>query len=76
MELDKIKEESKREVDKINELIKRKEWNITDGDAIFKLKDYKRDIKEELRIVKLKLKNLKVSEKRLDELISQYLERS
>ena len=44
-----------------------------DSDAIFKLKDYKRDIKEQLRIAKIKLKKLKVSEKRLGEFRSQYL---
>ena len=55
-ELEKIKEKPKQELDKMKELIKIKEWNITDADAIFKLKDYKRDIKEELRIVKIKLK--------------------
>ena len=49
--------------------------NIIDNDAILKLKDYKRDIQEELRIVKIKLKKLKVSEEMLDEPRSQYLER-
>ena len=49
--------------------------NIIDNDAILKLKDYKRDVQEELRIVKIKLKKLKVSEEMLDELRSQYLER-
>ena len=75
MELDKIKEKSKQEVDKINELKRVKEWNIMDNDAILKLKDYKTDVQEELRIVKIKLEKLKVSEERLDELRSQYLER-
>ena len=36
---------------------------------------YKRDIQEELRIVNIKLKELKVSEERSDELRFQYLER-
>ena len=45
--LDKIKEKSKQEVDKINELIREKEVNIIDNDAILKLKDYKRDVQEE-----------------------------
>ena len=49
--------------------------NIMDDDAILKLKDYKRDIQEELRIVKIKLEKLKVSKERLDEFRSQYLER-
>ena len=51
MELDKIKEKLKQEIDKINELIRVKEWNNIDNDAILKLKDYKRDDQEELRIV-------------------------
>ena len=46
---------------------------ITDNDAILKLKDYKRDVQEELRIVNIKLKELKLSEERLDELRSKYL---
>ena len=75
MELHKIKQKSKQEVDKINELIRVKEWNNMKNDAILKLKDYKTDVQEELRIVKIKLEKLKVSEERLDELRSQYLER-
>ena len=75
MELHKIKQKSKQEVDKINELIRVKEWNNMNNDAILKLKDYKTDVQEELRIVKIKLEKLKVSEERLDELRSQYLER-
>ena len=74
-ELDIIKEKSKEKVDKINELIEIKEWNITDDDVILTLKDYKIDVQGELRLVKIKFKKLKVSEKRLDELRSQYLER-
>ena len=46
-----------------------------DDDAILKLEDYRRDVNEELRIVKIKLKMLKVSEERIDEFRSQYLER-
>ena len=46
MELDKIKKESKQEVDKINELIWVKEMNIMDDDAILKLEDYKRDVRK------------------------------
>ena len=68
MELDTIKKKSKQDVDKINELIEIKGWNITGGDAIFKLKDYNRDIQEELRKVKIKFKMLKVSKKGLYEL--------
>ena len=56
MELDQIKEESKPIIDKINELIREKEMDILDNDAILKLKDYKRDVQEELRIVNIKLK--------------------
>ena len=75
MELHKIKQKSKQEVDKINELIRVKEWNNMNNDAILKLKDYETDVQEELRIVKIKLEKLKVSEEKLDELRSQYLER-
>ena len=75
MELDKIIQESKPIIDKINELIREKEMNIIDNDVILKLKDYKRDIQEELRIVNIKLEKLKVPEERLDELRSQYLDR-
>ena len=49
--------------------------NIMDDDAILKLDDYRRDVKKELRIVKIKLKKLKESKERTDELRSQYLER-
>ena len=49
--------------------------NIMDDDAILKLDDYRRDVKKELRIVKIKLKKLKESKERIDELRSQYLER-
>ena len=48
---------------------------MDDDDAILKLEDYRRDVNEELRIVKIKLKKLKVSEERIDEFRSQYLER-
>ena len=74
-ELDKIKSKSKQEVDKINELIRIKEWNITNGDIISKLKNYKRDVQEELEITEIKLEKLKVPKEELDELRSQYLER-
>ena len=75
MELDKTKEKSKQEVNKINELIKEKEMYIIDNDIILKLKDNKRDLQEELRIVNIKLRDLKVSEEKLNEFRSQYLER-
>ena len=75
MELDKTKEKSKQELNKINELIKEKEMDIIDNDIILKLKDYKRDLQEELRIVNIKLRELKVSEEKLNEFKSQYLER-
>ena len=74
-ELDEIKEKSRQEVDKINKLIRIKEWNITDSNVISKFKDYKRDVQEELDITEIILENLKVLEERLDELRSQYLER-
>ena len=73
--LDKIKSKSKQEVDKINELIKEKERDIIDNDAILNLKDYKRDVQEELKIAEIKLRNLKVPEERINELQSQYLDR-
>ena len=46
-----------------------------DDDAILKLEDYRRDVKEELRIVRIKLEKLKVSEEKIDGLRSQYLDR-
>ena len=75
MELDKIKQKSKQELDKINELIIEKEMDIIDNDQILKLKDYKRDVQEELKIVEIILRNLKMPEGRIDELKSQYLDR-
>ena len=60
--LDKTKEKSKQEVDKINELIREKEGDIGDNDSILKIKDYKRDVIEELRIVETILRNLKMPE--------------
>ena len=74
-ELDEIKEKSRQEVDKINKLIRIKEWNITNSNVISKFKDYKRDVQEELDITEIILENLRVLEERLDELRSQYLER-
>ena len=50
--------------------------NIIDNDAILKLKDYKRDVQEELKTAEIILRNLKMSEERIDELKSQYLDRS
>ena len=75
MELDKIKSKSKQEVDKINELIRGEETDIIDNDAILKLKDYTRDVPEELKIIEIILRNLKMSEEKIDELKSQYLDR-
>ena len=75
MELDKIKQKSKQVLDKINELIIEKEMDIIDNDQILKLKDYKRDVQEELKIVEIILRNLKMPEGRIDELKSQYLDR-
>ena len=46
--------------------------NIMDDDAKLKLEDYRRDVIKELRIAKIKLEKLKVSEERTDELRSQY----
>ena len=40
---------------------------------IVKLKDYIEDIGEELKIKEIVLKNLKVSDERIDEITSQYL---
>ena len=55
--LDKIKEKSKQEVDKINELIREKDINIIDNDEISKLKDYKKDFQEELKTADIILRN-------------------
>ena len=74
-ELDKIKEKSKEDVDKINELMREKEMNILDDAVILKLEDYRRDVIKQLRIVKIKLEKLKVSKERIDEIRSQCLER-
>ena len=49
--------------------------NIIDNDVILKLKDYKRDVQEELKIVETILRNLKMPKERIDELKSQYLDR-
>ena len=57
----------------MSELIGEKEMNILDDDAILNLEDYKRDVQEELRIAKIKLEKLKVSEERIEELRLQYL---
>ena len=76
MKLDEIKEETKKEIDKINESIIIKEWCIDDYDTIVNLKDYIKDVEEELKtkeiIEKLeKLEKLKVSDERIDEITSQ-----
>ena len=41
---------------------------------IVKLKDYIKDIEEELKTKEILLKKLKVSHKRINEIISQYLD--
>ena len=75
-ELDKIKIKTRDNInDKINELIGEKEMNIVDNDAILKLKDYKRDVQEELKIAETILRNLKMPEERIDKLKSQYFDR-
>ena len=61
-------------MDKINKLIREKEMNIIDNDAILKLKDYKRDVQEELKTADIILRNLKMPEERIDELKPQYLD--
>ena len=68
MEFKKKKVKSKQNVDKMSELIREKEMNILDDDAILELENYRRDVKEELRIVKIKIEKLKVSEERIEEL--------
>ena len=49
--------------------------NVTDDDAILKLKDYKRDVQKELEITEIILENLKVSQERTDEIMLQYFGR-
>ena len=46
-----------------------------DNDAILKLEDYERYVMKELRIVKVELEKLKMSEKRIEEIRLQYLMR-
>ena len=70
-----MKQESKPIIDKMNELISIKESDITDGDAILKLKDYKRDVQKELEIVEIILGTLKMPEESINELKSQYSDR-
>ena len=72
MKLDEIKEESKKEIDKINESIIIEEWSIDNDDMIVKLKDYIKDVEEELKIKEIILKKLNVSDERIDEITSQY----
>ena len=64
----KKKVKSKQKVDKMSELIREKEMNILDDDAILELENYSRDVKEELKIVNIKIEKLKVSEERIEEL--------
>ena len=49
--------------------------NITDDDAILKLKDYKRHVKKALEITEIKLENLEVPEEKIDEITLQYFGR-
>ena len=70
MKLDEIKEESEKEIDKINESIK--EWSIDNDDMIIKLGVHIKYVKEELKIKENILKRLKVSDERIDEITSQY----
>ena len=49
--------------------------DITDNDAILRLKDYTRDVQEELKIIEIILRNLKMPEEKIDELKLQYLDR-
>ena len=73
MKLDEIKQESKKEIDKINESIIIKEWSNDNNDMLVKLKDYTEDVGEELKTKEIILKKLKVSDERIDEIKSQYL---
>ena len=72
MKLDEIKEDSKKEIDKINESIIIEEWSIDNDDMTVKLKDYIKDVEEELKTKEIILKKLKVSDERIDEITSQY----
>ena len=73
IKLDEIKEESKKEIDKINESRITKEWNIDNNDMIVKLKDYIEHVGKELKIKQIILKKLKVSDQRIDKITSKYL---
>ena len=74
MKLDGIKEESKKRIDKINESIIIKEWSIDNDDMIIKLKDYIEDFGEDLKIKEIILKKIRVSDKRIDKITSQYFD--
>ena len=65
MKLDEIKKDSKKEIDKINESIIIEKWSIDNDDMMVKLKDYIKDVEEELKTKKIILKRLKVSKKGL-----------
>ena len=60
MKLDEIKEESKKETDRRNE------WSIDNDDMIVKLKDYIKDIGEELKTKEIILKKLKFSDESIE----------
>ena len=59
-----MKEELKKEIDKINESIIIKEWSADNNYMIVKLKDYIEHVGEELKIKEIILKKLKVSDER------------
>ena len=73
MKLDEIKEESKKKkkIDKINESLIIEEWRIDNDDMIVKLKDYVKDVEEKLKTKEIILKKLKVSDERINQIISQ-----
>ena len=72
MNLDEIKEESKKEIDKINESIIIEKWRIDNDDMMVKLKYYIKDVEEKLKTKEVIFKKLKVSDERIDEIASQY----
>ena len=56
MKLQEIKEESRKDIDKTNESIIIEQWCIDNDDMIVKLKDYIKDIEEELKSNEIILK--------------------
>ena len=59
LKLDEIKEESKKEIGKINESIIIEEWSIDNGDMMVKLKDYIKDVEEKLKSKRDYIKKVK-----------------